>query len=217
MYRIPFHTVQDAANAAIAVRDHLLRGGIIAYPTETIYGLGCVLEAKPLEHLAVLKGRDASKSFLVLHANPMRMPGLIWTPSAHLLASEYWPGPLTIALRADSTIYKPPVLSEKGTVALRRTPLAQLDRLLEMLVMPITSTSANKTDSAPATTAEEVENAFWATDADLLFLDGGPTGATTPSTVIDCADSMPRLVREGAIPATAVRATLSAGGYSLDG
>jgi L-threonylcarbamoyladenylate synthase len=214
--RVLFHTTEDALAAEPIVLEHFSRGGIIAYPTETIYGLGCALEAAPLEKLVALKGRDATKSFIVLHANPMRMPGLTWTPAAHLLATRYWPGPLTIAVRADATIYRSPVLSEQGTVALRRTPLAHLNALLAELAMPITSTSANLSGTPAATTADQVAAAFADADVDLLILDGGSTGASQPSTVIDCAGSVPRLLREGAVAAGTLRATLSEGGFSLD-
>ena len=223
MKRLPFRTPADAARAIEIVRNHLAGGGILAYPTETVYGLGCALDRDALDTLAALKGRDAMRPFLLLHHDPHSLAGLVWTRAADALAEEFWPGPLTLALAADNILYRPPVLSPEYTVGVRHSPLLPLDTLLKAIDAPITSTSANNAGERPAVTADEVEFYFGdvnanpaAADADFLLLDGGPTAATLPSTVVDCAGPVPRLVREGAVPLDALRAALNSRGYTID-
>src|SRR4051812_15280400 len=112
---LPFRNVTDADNAAEIVRDHLAKDGIIAYPTETVYGFGCAVRPAPLARLAAMKGRESGGAFLLLADEPMRLPGLHWNAAAYALASRFWPGPLTIALAADASMYDAPVLSAGRT------------------------------------------------------------------------------------------------------
>lgn len=214
---IPLHTEADAVAATEEVRWHLEHGGIIAYPTETVYGFGCMLSAPALETLTQMKGRDAESAFLLLAAAPLRLRGLQWNAAAYALASRFWPGPLTLALAADPLVYEWPVLSAQQTVAVRQTSRAPLHVLLAGLGVPITSTSANAHGVPAATSAQRVEAALRDLGArDVLVLDGGPTAATAPSTIVDCSGEVPRMVREGAVPMATLRAALVPGGFSID-
>jgi L-threonylcarbamoyladenylate synthase len=213
MNPVPFHSIEDARNAARRVRAHLDAGGLIAYPTETVYGIGGLLSRTALDRLAALKNRDADKPVLLLSHDPRRIKNLQWNNAALLLADRFWPGPLTIALAADAGAFEPPVLSATGTVAIRHTPQPALLALLELIGAPITSTSANLPGHPPAASAVELA----ALGDDIMILDGGALPARQPSTVIDCAGPMPRLVRAGAVPRELLEAALNAGGFSLDG
>ena len=215
---LPFQSDADATAAAATVIPHLRKGGLIAYPTETVYGFGSLIHAAALKRLAQLKGREANQSFLILSHAPLELPGLTWTAAARSLATSFWPGPLTIALRAAAgPAYPEPVRSAKGTVAVRSTPLAALRQLLRELGAPITSTSANMTGSPPALDVDDLRMTLRATGAsDVLVLDGGPLRASEPSTIVDCGDETPRLIRAGAVPLEQLRAALATGGFAID-
>jgi L-threonylcarbamoyladenylate synthase len=206
MTSVPFHTTADQQKATTQAVAHLRAGGILGYPTETVYGLGCVLEEGPLEALAQLKGGRAEKSFLLLISSLTQIPHVTWTDSAHRLAAAFWPGPLTIALRADGTRFPLRVLGEGGTVAIRQTGHEGIRRILQALGQPITSTSANLPGEPPAVDANEVASLLKGLAArDSLILDAGALQPSAPSTLVDCSGPAPRLVREGAISLDALK------------
>lgn len=214
---LPLYSHGDARAALPEVQAHLAAGGILAYPTETVYGFGTLLDQPATERLADLKGRSLQKPFLVLAARPRRLPGITWTPVASLLADRFWPGPLSLALRADER-YRAPVLSAEGTVAVRDTPLEPLRMLLLLLDQPITSTSANLPGQPPATRLPEVLEtlARFPQQQDVLVLDGGDLPPSAPSTVVDCSGDHARLLREGAIALPELRAVLQPQGFAID-
>jgi L-threonylcarbamoyladenylate synthase len=214
---LPLRSVGDAATCAAAVAEHLAGGGILAYPTETVYGFGSSLERRALRRLARLKGREGSKSFLLLHADPSTLPGLRWTPAAELLAARRWPGPLSLALAADDR-YAAPVRAPGGTVAVRDTPHAALRALLRHLAVPLTSTSANLAGGPPATSLSELQTVIAAVPGGdrILVLDGGALPASLPSTVVDCSGEQPRLLRAGAVPLAELRTILAERGWTID-
>ena len=98
---LPFFTTADVQAAAPVVSRHLLGGGLLAYPTETVYGLGSEPGEQGLDALARLKGRPPRKPFLLLVSGlaMLEQTGLAMTPAARVLAREFWPGPLTLVLR----------------------------------------------------------------------------------------------------------------------
>src|SRR5687768_17352438 len=98
---LPLHSPADADAAVHEVGRHIAEGGVLGYPTETVYGLGSAADARSVERLATLKGRRAGKPFLLL-VNGRAMAeraGLVFTASANALAAAFWPGPLTLVLR----------------------------------------------------------------------------------------------------------------------
>lgn len=202
MKSLPFRTTEEQQTAVAATGAHLRAGGLLVYPTETVYGLGCALQAPALEQLAHVKQRPAEKSFLLLIGERAHAPGLRWTPAARHLADAFWPGPLTLALKLDTGEYPPQVVGPAGTVAVRQTPHAGLQLLLRSIGAPITSTSANLPGQPPALDSASVRR--WLTEVDMatrfLLLDGGSLEPSAPSTLVDCSESVPRLVRAGAIP-----------------
>ncbi|MGH9390892.1 MAG: L-threonylcarbamoyladenylate synthase, partial [Vicinamibacteria bacterium] len=115
--------------------------------------------------------------------------------AALLLAGRFWPGPLTLVVEARPGLA---ASSPDGGIAVRASSLPLPRDLAEGLGAPVTATSANRSGSPPATTAEEVLSAL-CSELDLL-LDGGPCPGGLPSTIVDVRETPPRLVREGRVP-----------------
>jgi tRNA threonylcarbamoyl adenosine modification protein (Sua5/YciO/YrdC/YwlC family) len=191
----PANPADDALDAAA---EAVLRGGVIAFPTDTIYGLGCSLfDVSAVEMVARLKRRDVSLAVISLIPTPSQVYGLAHDvpPVAERLIQRFWPGPLSMIFRA-AQVVPPPVRGAGGTVALR----CPKDRLCALLLGriggPVVSSSANLTGQRPAETAEEVTRIF-GNQIDLV-LDGGPRHAK-PSTLVDVSGPRPRLLRRGAI------------------
>jgi L-threonylcarbamoyladenylate synthase len=172
--RIPFSSADQVLAALPRVTEHLRGHGVIAYPTETVYGFGGLLTQPALQRLARLKSRAENKPFLLLVSQAAQLAGLEWNEAARRLAQEFWPGPLTLALRATSGEFPAQVVSAEQTVAVRETPHAGLRTLLDVLGEPITSSSANLPGQAPASSADQAEAVLAALGAtDVLLLDGG--------------------------------------------
>jgi L-threonylcarbamoyladenylate synthase len=210
MKRLAFATPGEQDASLPATIAHLKAGGLLAYPTETVYGFGCLLDPVALERLAAMKGGRQQKSFLLLIDDAGQAPGLRWTAAARALAQNFWPGALTLLLRCNGQEYPHQVLGPDGTVALRRTSHSGLQKLLRKLDAPITSTSANRPAQPPALDADTVARVLTelGAAATFLVLDGGTLTPSAPSTIVDCSESIPRLVRPGAIPLDALRLCL---------
>lgn len=193
-----------------AVTEHLRAHGVIAYPTETVYGFGGLLTQPALQRVAQLKSRSEDKPFLLLVSQPAQLAGLEWNEAARLLAQEFWPGPLTLALRATSGEFPAQILSAEQTVAVRETPHPGLRTLLDVLGEPITSTSANLPRQPPASSGDQAARVLAELGAeDVLLLDGGPLPAAEPSTLVDCSRDPVRVLREGAISVATIRNVVS--------
>ncbi len=187
---------------------HLRKGGLIGYPTETVYGLGGNVSEDAVEGVARLKGREPGKPFLLIisEARMAEDLGLLFNASARALARAFWPGPLTLALPGGPRL--PAMLrGVEGGVAVRHTGHKDLAALVAAFGEPITSTSANRPGNPPAPGAERLVEEFKSEveSGQLLVLDGGVLGRVPPSTLVDCTRSEPRLVREGAIPREELR------------
>ena len=190
-------------------RDVVRGGGVIAFPTETFYGLGVdPFNVQAVRRLYDLKGRSPQTSpILVLIRSRDELQALVSeiTPAAERLMQAYWPGPLTLVFRAAAAV--PSVLTAgTGTIGVRLPAYPDVQRVLEVVGGPLTGTSANRSGQPPATTADEVERAF-GTEIDLV-VNGGPTPGGLPSTVVDTTVSPPRLIREGRVSQAALRVVL---------
>ena len=194
--------------AAIARAAELLRGGgIVAYPTDTVYGLGAdVFDPQALVKVMDAKRRPDEKSLPVLIAERGHLPRLVTavTPAAERLMAAFWPGALTIVLPKRAGLS--PLLGDT-TLAVRQPDLPAIIELLRAAGTPISGTSANLSGQPPATTAQEVQAQLG--DAVDLILDGGPAAGSTPSTVIDCASRPPRILRQGAVTRCALAAVVA--------
>jgi L-threonylcarbamoyladenylate synthase len=210
MTALPFVTIADARAAVPRVKAHLRAGGLLAYPTETVYGLGSRPVDPDLRTLAALKGRAAGKPFLLLVASRemAEAQGLAMNESARALARAFWPGPLTLVLPGGSGRLPDLLRGPEGGIAVRWTSHAGVALLVDELGEPLTSTSANLPGAPPAPGADAILRDFAPAVADgrLLVLDGGVLGNQPPSTVVDCTGPLARVVRSGAIPVARLRA-----------
>jgi L-threonylcarbamoyladenylate synthase len=206
---LPFTTDEEFAAAIPVVRHHLSADRLLAYPTETVYGLGSAPTVPALTALSRLKGREPGKPFLLLVASRQMAEdwGLVFSASARALSDAFWPGPLTLVLRGGEGRLPDELRGREGGVAVRHTSHRGIARLVGELGWPLTSTSANRPGGSPAPGADRLVDVFKVeveTGA-LLVLDGGVLGNVPPSTLVDCTGPMPRLIREGAIPRPELR------------
>ncbi len=203
MTAVPFRTADQVRQAIPAVAAHLQSGGLLAYPTETVYGLGSRPTETDVAALFALKGRERDKPFLLLVANQgmVEARGLRFTEAARALAGAFWPGPLTLVLPGGEGHLPDALRGPQGGIAVRWTSHADVARLIEVLGYPLTSTSANRPGGSTAPGVEAIIHDFPEAVAEgrLLVLDGGALGQVPPSTVVDCTGTRPRLLREGAI------------------
>jgi L-threonylcarbamoyladenylate synthase len=174
----------------------LRRGEVLAYPTETFYGLGVdALNEVALSRLRLLKGRK-EKAISVLVDGPEMLDRICRKvpPRALALMERYWPGPLTIALPARRRV-PTPLLSE-GFVAVRQSSHPVAQALVSQLGRPLTTTSANRAGEPPATTPEAVEESF---QGGCRVLHAGATAGGAPSTLVRVRGDRIELLRKGAI------------------
>ncbi len=206
---LPFLSPDDRTAAQPAVAAHLRGGGLLAYPTETVYGLGSRASAQDVDALSALKGRPRGKPFLLLIASRTmaERAGLQFLPAAHALAEAFWPGPLTLILPGGHRL-PDSLRGPEGGIAVRWTSHEGIAALIAFLGEPLTSTSANRPGGPTAPGVGAILHTFrTAVDAGrLLVLDGGVLGNVPPSTVLDCTTQIPRLVRDGAIPRSELQA-----------
>jgi L-threonylcarbamoyladenylate synthase len=206
---VPFSTPSDVSAATEMIRNHLDGGGLLAYPTETVYGLGSRATTEGVEALVDLKGRRAGKPFLLLVAGrDMAVScGLRFTRSAEVLADFFWPGPVTLVLSGGEGHLPRTLRGPEGGIAVRWTSHAGIASLIAALGYPITSTSANRPGEPTAAGPTQIADQFAAavSSGSMLVLDGGTLGNQPPSTVIDCTQRVPRIIREGAVTASELR------------
>ena len=198
---IALPTPQNINQAANIIKN----GGLIAYPTETVYGLGAdPHNAEAIQKIFTAKGRAEDKGIILLIRGVDDLSTLVHTvsPTAQILIEVFWPGPLTLVFRANRDL-SPALRGGRDTIALRHSSSSVASRLLFALGGPLTSTSANRSTEPPARSACEVENALG--DHLDLILDGGPSDTTLPSTLVDVSSDRVILLREGAIPAQKLR------------
>lgn len=198
---VEYGSPAERADAREAVASHVASGGIVVYPTETVYGIGCGLQRRPLEVLAAFKG---DRPFLLLIRSRADAAGLEWTADAERLAGTFWPGPLTLALTTAPDRYPSQVVGPDGGVAVRVSPHPAVHDLLDAVGGPVTSTSANRPGEASARdgdAAAAVAAAVAEQGASVLALDAGRLPEARPSTIVRCGERT-RLIREGAIDAS---------------
>jgi len=192
---------------AVAV---LRAGGLVAFPTETVYGLGAdAANAEALAKVFAAKGRPHDHPLIVHIADAVQLAN--WAreipPAAHALAKKFWPGPLTLVLKRAPRV---PGLVTGGqdTVALRvpSHPVAQA--LLRAFGGGIAAPSANRFGRVSATTAEHVRHEFG--DAVDCVLDGGEADVGIESTIVDLSGAQPALLRPGWITARQIEEALGA-------
>lgn len=193
---------QDAASWAEAIRDAaaLLRAGkLVAFPTETVYGLGAnALDAAAVRRVYEAKGRPGINPIIVHVASTLEARALSteWTPAAAALADAFWPGPITLVVRRKDVI--PAIVTAGGDTVGLRVPAHPIAlALLKEARLPIAAPSANLATQVSPTTAQHVATGLG--DRVDLVLDGGPTTVGIESTVVDVSGAVPRILRPGMI------------------
>lgn len=177
----------------------LAAGGVVAFPTETFYGLGAAaLDGAAVRRVFALKGRPESRPVLVLVDSVAMVERLAAAVpgAACALMARHWPGPLTLVLAARPEV-PGEVTAGTGTVGVRLSSHPVATGLVRRLGAPVTAPSANPSGAPPATTAAEVVRYFGPSLP--LVLDGGSTPGGLPSTVVDATVSPPRVLRQGAV------------------
>jgi L-threonylcarbamoyladenylate synthase len=206
---LPFRTSADVDAAIPVVSHHLQRDRLLAYPTETVYGVGSAPTVAALTALSRLKGRPPGKPFLLL-VSSRRMAeewGLVFSASARALSDTFWPGPLTLVLPGGEGRLPDELRGGEGGIAVRYTSHLGVARLVAACGRPLTSTSANRPGEPPAPGPSLLVELFKSEveSGALMVLDGGVLGNVPPSTLVDCTGSTPQLIREGAIPRLELR------------
>lgn len=192
----PSRFTRDELRAAV---DALRRSGVVAYPTETFYGLAAdPRSAAAVERVFALKGRAADQPLPLIAATVEQIADHVGTltPLAARLARLAWPGALTLLIPASPRLC-PEVHRSTGTVAVRISGDPVARGLAEAAGHAITSTSANISGEPPASTPGEVAASFG--DGLDVLIDAGPSPGGLPSTIVDATGDEPVLVRAGAI------------------
>ena len=205
--------VRDAARAADtlnSVLDHLRLGGLLAYPTETVYGFGGLPTRGVIKRLMALKERKPAKPILLLVPDREAVSDLTWTPEAIELADVFWPGSVTLVLLDPRARYPEGVRGSDGSVAVRVSPHPLVRELVCGMGGPILSTSANRPGETPSLDPQGALGAAVAAGAgeELWVLDGGALEPSLPSTIIDCSGPEPLVLRQGTISLGRVRRVL---------
>lgn len=204
-----------AITAAIKV---LKSGGVIAHPTDTVWGLAADAgNSKAVRKVHAIKQTDPSKPLLI------QLPSKAWLDrlgrslcTAHLLAKEFWPGPLALIVRLKESPPNPLFtkeggLSKSSTLGVRYPDHKLSNTLARKFGSPLVTTSANLAEQSPARSAVEVEEIFakQKKQPDLILDDPASSAGQAPSTIVDVSGSEAQLIREGAIPFKKIRQTLS--------
>jgi L-threonylcarbamoyladenylate synthase len=200
----------DPSNKAIEnIQSVLNTGGVIAFPTDTFYGLGAdPFNPDALSKIFRIKQRPTDKPLLMLihstnQADPLTEQV---TPLAKALMRSFWPGPLTLLLKAAPSLPRE-LTAGTGKVGLRLPAHLFTLHLLEALGGPLTAPSANISGTEELRTAQEVESALG--DKLDLIVDGGPTPGGKVSTILDATTNPPTLIREGALSRSDLESVLA--------
>ena len=174
----------------------LISGGIVIFPTDTIFGIGCRIGDKnAIDRLYKIKGRAENKATLILVKDELQAEKYAYiSKEARELMSEFWPGPLTLVLKAKNTV--PEKIQANSSVGLRAPNFGIINSVIDGVGEEILAPSANFTGNrAPAKRAEIDKNLIKLVDYVIDFECGG----NEPSTIVEILDGQKRIVREGAL------------------
>ena len=205
----------DAGGRAVAI-EVLRRGGVVAVPTDTVYGIAVALDVEGgIERLFRVKRRPPERGIVLLldAASQASSIGLMG-PAATALADACWPGGLTVVVPQRPDVGLPAVLTGGSPTIGLRVPDHDAPRALAAALGPLPTTSANVSGLPEARDASEIV-AQLADGVDLI-LDGGPARGGPPSTVVDCTGERPVILREGAVPVARIATILDAAGLDHD-
>lgn len=176
----------------------LEKGGIIIYPTETLYGIGVKYDIKvQLKKIFEIKKRPAEKVFpLIVNLSHLDLLVTQIPPIAEKLIEQYWPGPLTLLLPAREDLPVEIIMNKK--IAVRMPGESFALELIKKSPFPITATSANISGLPPASDIDEIIKYFKDLQNDLLIIDEGKLKGV-PSTILDATVFPPKIIRQGAL------------------
>jgi L-threonylcarbamoyladenylate synthase len=195
---------EGRAAAVEALRD----GGLVALPTDTVYGIAVALETPGgIERLFAAKRRPPEKGIILLLADAAQAPDIgEWPASAAALAAAFWPGGLSLILPRRADVLLPEALTGGAATIGVRVPDHPAPRALAATLGPLPTTSANVSGLPEARTAAEIVDQLG--EAIAVVLDGGPASGGPASTVVDCSIDPPRVLREGAIDRDTIETAL---------
>ncbi len=206
--------VLDDDEGRAAAVETLRAGGIVALPTDTVYGIAVALGTPGgIERLFRAKDRPPDRGIMLLLADAAQA-GAIGTmgPAASALAAAFWPGGLAVVVPQRPDVPLPTVLTGGAATIGLRVPDHAAPRALAAAVGPLPTTSANVSGLPEAHDVAEILAQLG--DAVDLILDGGPAHGGPASTVVDCSGARPVILREGAIPTSRVARVLDAAGVT---
>jgi L-threonylcarbamoyladenylate synthase len=200
--------VPDDAAGRAAAADVLRAGGIVALPTDTVYGIAVALDTPGgVEALFAAKQRPPDKGIMLLLDDASQAPAIgQWPASAAALAEAFWPGGLTVVVPQRPDVPLPAALTGGARTIGLRVPDHDAPRALAAAVGPIPTTSANVSGIPEARDAAGIVEQLG--DVVALVLDGGPAQGGPASTVVDCTVEPPRILRVGAVPVADVERVL---------
>ena len=209
----PRLAADDAPGRAAAI-EALRRGALVAFPTDTVYGLGVALGALDgIERLFQAKRRPPEKGVVLLLADHRQADEVAELGAAgQVLAAACWPGALTLVVRQRPDVPLPPALTGGASTVGLRLPDHETPRALAAALGPLPVTSANRSGQPDATDAAGVLAQLGDVPDLALVLDGGPARAGQSSTVVDCSAGPVRLLRAGAISIELLMAVLAEAG-----
>jgi L-threonylcarbamoyladenylate synthase len=207
--------LDDAAGRAEAI-EVLRGGGIVALPTDTVYGIAVALDAPGgIERLFRVKNRPPDRGIMLLLEAAAQADSIgVMGPAATALADAYWPGGLTVVVPQRPDVMLPAALTGGTPTIGLRVPDHAAPRALAAAVGPLPTTSANVSGLPEARDAAEILAQLG--DGVDMILDGGPARGGPPSTVVDCTGARPVILRDGAIPAARIAAILDGVGVDHD-
>lgn len=207
--------IPDDARGRAAAAAVLREGGIVALPTDTVYGIAVDLAAPDgIERLFAAKHRPPDRAIMLLLADAAQASRVgRWGPAADALARAFWPGGLSLVLPQRRGASLPHVLTGGSPTIGVRLPDHAAPRALAAAVGALPTTSANVSGQPEAATAGEIREQLG--DAIDLVLDGGPAHGGPPSTVVDCSGPQPRVLRVGAVRIEQLAEVLAAAGVPL--
>jgi L-threonylcarbamoyladenylate synthase len=196
----------DHPSAINHAADVLQHGGLIAFPTDTVYGLAALpFKGEYVEELFSAKGRNSTRAVAILIAEFADLKRVVaqFNEKAERLAHHFWPGPLTLVVPKLPIL--PDALSSDGTIGVRM-PDHPFALTLLRKIGPLAVTSANKSGQENANTADEVYKQL--NGRVHLILDGGKTTGGVPSTVVDCNSPSLMILRQGPVTLEELKAAL---------
>jgi L-threonylcarbamoyladenylate synthase len=206
--------VADDESGRMRAVEVLRSGGIVALPTDTVYGIGCAINApRGVERLFEVKNRPPERAIMLLLADETQANDIgIVSRAAAVLADAFWPGGLTLVVPTRQEVNLPDTLTAGGSTIGLRVPDHACPRELARVIGPFPATSANRSGAPELPTVQAIAEELRGLD---LIIDGGRARGGTPSTVVDCSGDPPRIVRDGSVDRDAIDAVLESAGLRL--